>query len=607
MRHRPFIFIALLAALLFSGASGAKALSQDRIKRIQSAPALLAVNNVTPVRLNFTYDFLGRRVQKQVWNYVGGNWVLTNTLVFAYDGLNLIAEYHKSGSSLVLDKSYYWGLDKSSSLQGAGGIGGFLGMVTHSTPTVGKYAAINDPWGNVVGLFDLNVGIPVAEFEYTPFGEPLRAMGIMAANLPWRLSTKYFDRETGLLNFGCRYYSPSLGRFLNRDPKDELGRLQLSAPLSGGTAPVWNYIGQLVGVPGKSSGLTPCTSVGMAQSNERQDGRYRDSAEPGDIFAHRKGNPAYGGGNRQNPYGNIPKAPASNQSYGFVGNNPYGAIDPMGLFWSELFAGVYAGFAGGMDTMEEAAIFPFAGLELSAASGSFSAGYSAAADNSQSSGLESFGNVYDEFQNAGNLGGLELFGMQLPLIGNFIPGPQGDQSGDVQATVTSRGIYGMSYDRVFKTDNDAAQALGIRDNISATYVGGSVFQVITELFLGNTGPGLNYASQVSGQVGSGTIDQLAHSGGVIRSLIGSKFLGAYGIGVSENFSSQGPALGYFNNVGNVDWKLSPGFKEPTSTISWALSSGLIGVSPDVGWNNGLHIQPGNPSVWDAAAGQALRH
>jgi hypothetical protein len=125
--------------------------------------------------------------------------------------------------------------------------------------------------------------------------------------------------------------------------------------------------------------------------------------------------------------------------------------------------------------------------------------------------------------------------------------------------------------------------------------------------LGNTGPGLNYASQVSDQLGSGTIDQLDHSGGAIRSLIGSKFIGAYGIGVSENFSSQGPALGYFNNVANVDWELSPGFKEPTSTISWILSPGLLDTTPDVGWNNGLHIQPGEYSVWDAAAGQALRH
>ena len=197
---------------------------EDRIKQIQTLPALLTDTNVLPVRLVFTYDFLGRRAQKQVWNYTGVTWVLGSTIVFAYDGLNLIAEYHLSGSSLILDKSYYWGLDKSSSLQGAGGIGGLLGMVTHSTPIVGKYAAINDPWGNVVGLFDMNLGIPMAEYEYTPFGEPLRAMGVMATNNPWRFSTKYYDKETGLLNFGYRYYSPSLGRFMNRDPKDEPGR-----------------------------------------------------------------------------------------------------------------------------------------------------------------------------------------------------------------------------------------------------------------------------------------------------------------------------------------------------------------------------------------------
>jgi RHS repeat-associated protein len=309
---------------------------EDRIKQIQSAPALLTVTNVQPIRLNFTYDFLGRRVQKQVWNYNGSTWVLAETIVYAYDGLNLVAEYQKSGSTLTLDKSYYWGLDKSSSLQGAGGIGGLLGVVTYLTPTVGMYAAINDPWGNVIGMFDVNVGIPMAEYEYTPFGESLRAMGIMATNNPWRFSTKYYDKETGLLNFGYRYYSPSLGRFINRDPKDELGRLQLSAPLQGGDVAVWSYIGNLVGIPGKNPALTPNTPVGLAHSNEQQDNNFRDSAEPGDILKHRKSNPSQGGGSSQDdPSADMPQAPGLNHPYGFVNNNPYESVDAFGLFdWS---------------------------------------------------------------------------------------------------------------------------------------------------------------------------------------------------------------------------------------------------------------------------------
>ena len=303
---------------------------ENRIKQIQTLPALLNDTNVPPVQLTFTYDFLGRRAQKQVWSYSGGSWVLASTTVFVYSGNNLIAEWQKSGSSFQLTKSYYWGLDKSASLQGAGGIGGLLGMATH-TGNKNTYAAINDPWGNVVGMVDMNVGIPVAEYEYTPFGESLRAMGTLATNNPWRYSTKYFDRETGLLNFGCRYYSPNLGRFVNRDPKDELGRLMLSAPLMGGNVAAWSYIGDLVGVPGKNPALTPNTPAGLSHSNEKQDGGYRDSSEPGNIFAHRKGSTAQGGHNA----GGSSRSPNSvrmyNHSYRFVNNSPYMGIDACGL------------------------------------------------------------------------------------------------------------------------------------------------------------------------------------------------------------------------------------------------------------------------------------
>jgi RHS repeat-associated protein len=43
------------------------------------------------------------------------------------------------------------------------------------------------------------------------------------------LSTKYTDVETGLVYFGYRYYSPELGRFINRDPIAETGGINLYA------------------------------------------------------------------------------------------------------------------------------------------------------------------------------------------------------------------------------------------------------------------------------------------------------------------------------------------------------------------------------------------
>ena len=63
--------------------------------------------------------------------------------------------------------------------------------------------------------------------EYGPFGELIRATGPMAKVNPFRFSTKYQDDETGLVYYGYRYYDPSTGRWLSRDPLEEIGGLNL--------------------------------------------------------------------------------------------------------------------------------------------------------------------------------------------------------------------------------------------------------------------------------------------------------------------------------------------------------------------------------------------
>ena len=56
-----------------------------------------------------------------------------------------------------------------------------------------------------------------------PFGEVIRATGPMAKANPFRFSTKYQDDETDLLYYGYRFYSASMGRWLNTDPIEEQG------------------------------------------------------------------------------------------------------------------------------------------------------------------------------------------------------------------------------------------------------------------------------------------------------------------------------------------------------------------------------------------------
>jgi len=80
--------------------------------------------------------------------------------------------------------------------------------------------------GNVSELVT-STGTLAGHYEYGPFGEPLRATGAMAAQNPFRFSTKYADNDAGLLYYGYRYYQPSTGRWINRDPFDENGGMNL--------------------------------------------------------------------------------------------------------------------------------------------------------------------------------------------------------------------------------------------------------------------------------------------------------------------------------------------------------------------------------------------
>jgi RHS repeat-associated protein len=66
-----------------------------------------------------------------------------------------------------------------------------------------------------------------AQYEYGPFGEIIGATGPLAQANAFCFSTKYLDRETALLYYGYRYYNPSVGRWLSRDPSEEMGGANL--------------------------------------------------------------------------------------------------------------------------------------------------------------------------------------------------------------------------------------------------------------------------------------------------------------------------------------------------------------------------------------------
>ena len=179
-------------------------------------------------RLDFTYDWLGRRTRKTVKTYNGTSYQDEEDRRFVYDGWNLLGEFVYD-TNLVLDRRYLWGLDLSGSAQGAGGVGGLLSAHVETDVHRPSY----DGNGNIVGwvIHDTDPVTPDPDQwesrEYDPFGRTIVREGLLS--VPFGFSTKYEDVETGLYYYGFRYYSAIIGRWLSRDPAEESGSNNLHA------------------------------------------------------------------------------------------------------------------------------------------------------------------------------------------------------------------------------------------------------------------------------------------------------------------------------------------------------------------------------------------
>ena len=64
-------------------------------------------------------------------------------------------------------------------------------------------------------------------YSYTPFGSVSASENGVVQNFQW--SSEFYDSELDLVYYNFRHYSPSLGRFLSRDPIAEQGGLNLYA------------------------------------------------------------------------------------------------------------------------------------------------------------------------------------------------------------------------------------------------------------------------------------------------------------------------------------------------------------------------------------------
>ena len=180
-------------------------------------------------RLEFSYDYMGRRLEKKVYTkglFTLYDWSLVKHHKFVYDSYKLIAEFD------VLDAdaqpaSYLWqpvGLDV---------------LLMRTTNEVNGYY-VADGNKNILAVRDSN-GTELSNYTYTPFGTVENPED--SDDNPFRFSCEYHDDETDLVYYNYRYYSPELGRWINRDPIEEEGGVNLYTFVDNRPTILYDYVG----------------------------------------------------------------------------------------------------------------------------------------------------------------------------------------------------------------------------------------------------------------------------------------------------------------------------------------------------------------------------
>jgi RHS repeat-associated protein len=208
--------------------------AENRLVEMETTSTAITAG-VPYAKVRWTYDPLGRRIQRESWQ--GASPVVVTRYV--YDGWQCLAEL--DGSNAVT-ATYAWGLDLSGSRTGAGGVGGLL-WANHTQH--GRHFYSYDGNGNVCGLTSATDGTRTGGYEYDPFG------GIIRANEPhpvagwneWQHSAKRFDRGAGLILFEYRHYSAVSGKWLSRDPLGERSSLHSYQAFSSSPPNTFDFLG----------------------------------------------------------------------------------------------------------------------------------------------------------------------------------------------------------------------------------------------------------------------------------------------------------------------------------------------------------------------------
>ncbi|MDR1423804.1 MAG: DUF6531 domain-containing protein [Azoarcus sp.] len=142
-----------------------------------------------------------------------------------YDGVDLVAEYGGAGALL---RKYVHGPGIDEPL-----------VVVEGSARTWLYA---DHQGSVVGQANVN-GTSTALYNYGPFGEPDTNTGVR-----FRYTGQQYLGALGLHYYKARFYSPTLGRFLQTDPVGTIDDLNLYAYVGNNPVNFSDPSGELVNV-----------------------------------------------------------------------------------------------------------------------------------------------------------------------------------------------------------------------------------------------------------------------------------------------------------------------------------------------------------------------
>jgi RHS repeat-associated protein len=184
---------------------GAQTFTYDSENRLIRA----AVGGSSTDSIFYDYDALERRVTKTVGGSalaVGGT-----TTNFLLVGQEEVAELDGAGNVM---RRYIPGPSLDERIVAAEGSSTTAPVRTYfHVDHAGSVRAMTDASGNVTGCAQ---GVLCQQLGYDDFGN--LSSGTSVTGVPYRFTGRRFDAETGLYYYRARYYSPSIGRFMQMDP-----------------------------------------------------------------------------------------------------------------------------------------------------------------------------------------------------------------------------------------------------------------------------------------------------------------------------------------------------------------------------------------------------